>query len=90
MLAAWPNLVLLASESGIRGLLLLDKGLLGGDLSPCSATEASRKMFDMCAAWPGLAVDRDRLGGCLLFRALLGVGLRGVVVKVVARFATRV
>ncbi len=72
-LLAWPNLVLRAIGRGIRGLLLLEGGRIGGDLSPCSVTEASRKMFAIWVLWLGLAVDRDRLGRCLLFRPLFGV-----------------
>lgn len=73
-LVALPNLGLRATESGIRGLLLLGEFRRGGDLNPSNVAEAPRKMFVICTPWLGLAAERERLGKCLLFRALLDIG----------------
>lgn len=61
----------------------------GGDLNACKVFEASRNMFDILAPWPGLGIERERFGSCLLFWALFGAAAFWEIFVTVARFAAR-
>ena len=59
---------------------------MSGDVSlPCNEIAASRKIIDIFVRWPGLAVGRERSGIRLLFLAMFGIGLVGVVGSLIAR-----
>ena len=66
---------------------MLDDGCSVGNLLPCNELAALRKIIDIFAPCEGVAAGRVRSGIFLLFLALFGACLRGVIGNWVARLA---